>query len=936
MDITPKDKALRSRVRLFGELLGNVLRSHSDKKVFAAVETLRKGYIRLRKKDQPGVRKRLTQLIERLDPQTLTHVVRAFSIYFSLVNIAEEAYEHRKRRQSIFRSQRPTWTGSFHETLRELHEGGTTAEQLQQLLDQLSFMPVITAHPTEAKRRTIMHLLLQIYEISETLDNSQLYKTQRSEIIDHLQRLIRVLWETDEVRRYKPKVTDEIRNGLFYFKDCLFEAVPTTYRFFETAIRRTYGETESGDLPIQLPSFLQFGSWIGGDRDGNPFVKPSTTALALRMQTREVLLEYQSRVQKLGKLLTHSDKMCKTSEQFRMSLETDRHFENAPINQTKGRYAHEPYRWKMAFIAYRLEQNLYAVRQKIQGKELTTTHDGYRSEKELLQDLYLVRESLISHGDQSLADAELKDLIRLVETFGFYLLRLDVRQDSARHSAAITEICQQIPDCPDYASLEPHERSNLLTQLLNRDALPEIDKTRLCEETTETIEVFEVMRQLRIEVSPKAFGAYVISMTHNASHVLEVMMLARITGLAGKREDEWFCNLLISPLFETVDDLHHIDEVLENLLDNTTYLSLLKAAGNVQEVMLGYSDSCKDGGILASSWNLYKAQKKIIALTDSRNVQCRLFHGRGGTIGRGGGPTHESILAQPPGTVNGQIKFTEQGEVLYYKYRYVASAVYELSMGITGLVKSSMSLVEEPAADHPAHLETMEAIVNTGEASYRALTDHTPGFLDYFYEATPVSEIGLLNIGSRPSHRKQSDRSKSSVRAIPWVFGWAQSRHTLPAWYGIGSALREWRESKPEGLSELSEMYQHWPFFRSLLSNTQMSLYKADMSIASEYAKLCENTTLAENTYDAVREEYTLTVGNVLDVAGIENLLEDTPELALSLARRNPYLDPLNFIQITLLKRFRDKSIPEEDRQIWLDPLLRSINAIAAGMRNTG
>jgi phosphoenolpyruvate carboxylase len=374
------------------------------------------------------------------------------------------------------------------------------------------------------------------------------------------------------------------------------------------------------------------------------------------------------------------------------------------------------------------------------------------------------------------------------------------------------------------------------------------------------------------------------------------------------------------------------------LLDQPTYRQLLKASGNVQEVMLGYSDSTKDGGILASSWNLYQAQPKIIAITNRRGINCRLFHGRGGTIGRGGGPTHEAILAQPPGTLQGEIKFTEQGEVLSFKYSNVETAVYELTMGITGLLKASRGLIQTVEPDPQPFLDIMEQLAPEAEQAYRRLTDHAQGFIDYFYAATPVDEIGFLNIGSRPSHRKQTDRSKYSVRAIPWTFGWGQSRHTLPGWYSIGSALEVWCENDPERLAMLRTMYQQWPFFRSLLSNSQMSLYKADMNIAREYALLCPDPLIVETVYGLIRDEYQRTLKQLLAVADMQVLLEDNPPLALSLERRNPYLDPINHIQITLLKRYRQALAKgeTEEAQRWLNPLLRSINALAAGMRNTG
>ncbi|HKJ76987.1 MAG TPA: phosphoenolpyruvate carboxylase, partial [Gammaproteobacteria bacterium] len=380
----------------------------------------------------------------------------------------------------------------------------------------------------------------------------------------------------------------------------------------------------------------------------------------------------------------------------------------------------------------------------------------------------------------------------------------------------------------------------------------------------------------------------------------------------------------------------HIEPVMGQLFEVKTYRNLLEAAGNIQEVMVGYSDSCKDGGILSSAWSLYEAQKKITALAAEQGIGCRLFHGRGGTIGRGGGPTYEAILAQPPGTVHGAIKFTEQGEVLSYKYGNAETAVYELTMGVSGLLRASTCLVRPPRQENSEHLQVMEQLARRGEDSYRELTEQTPGFLDYFYEATPVSEISLLNIGSRPSHRNKGDRSKNSVRAIAWVFGWAQARHTLPAWYGLGTALADWVGDDPQRMAQLQAMYREWPFFRALLSNTQMSLFKADMGIAAEYAGLCHDPDVAERVYRMVAEEHGRAVAKVLEVGQASGLLEETPALAQSLARRNPYLDPLNHIQVVVLKRHRAPDLEEEDREPWLIPLVRSINAIAAGMRNTG
>ncbi|QKT04535.1 phosphoenolpyruvate carboxylase [Ectothiorhodospiraceae bacterium 2226] len=932
MTSMPSDKPLRTRVRLFGNLLGRVLYTQAGEHVLASVETLRKGYISLRKQDNADKRARLSKLIERLDGTTLTHVARAFSTYFSLVNIAEEAYQHHQRRRQI-RIGGPLWTGSFDATLRELKERGVDREQLQFLLDKLRYTPVFTAHPTESKRRTVMEALRRIFVTSEQLSDTRLGKEQRNAIIRELEAEIQVLWKTDEVRAHRPQVRDEIKNGLFYFRESLFRAVPDTYRNFEKALERIY-PTGPDETPLTIPSFLSFGSWIGGDRDGNPYVKPETTAQAVRMQAREVVREYLDRVCALARVLTHSSQLCSPTEEFLADLEDyERRFPE-PFTERPERFRREPYRRKLYFMRHRLRASLHCIDARLNGAEPVDGRAAYPNEAELLADLYLIRDSLIAHGDRNIAEGSLKDLIRLVETFGFSLVHLDLRQESTRHSEAVTEIVRALGE-GDYAQWDEAERLERLARLIERDDI-ELAREGVSDATRETLEVFDVMAAMRREISPRTFGSYVVSMTHTASHVMEVMFLARLAGLVGRDADGLYCRLSVAPLFETIEDLDHVEPVMAALLDNPTYAGLLKAAGNTQEVMLGYSDSCKDGGILSSTWSLYQAQKVITRMATDRGIHCRLFHGRGGTIGRGGGPTHESIVSQPRGTVHGEIKFTEQGEVLSYKYSNIETAVYELTMGATGLLKASTCLVEPPHEDDPQHLAIMDELARIGEERYRDLTDRTPGFLDYFYEATPVTEIGLLNIGSRPSHRKPGDRSKASVRAIAWVFGWAQSRHTLPAWYGIGGALETWQQGDPQRRQQLRAMYRDWPFFRALLGNSQMALFKADMGIAAEYARLCPDQERRHAIYHAVREEHERSVHHVLEVAQIHGLLEETPTLALSLSRRNPYLDPLNHIQITLLRRYRDESLSQEEREQWLDPLLRSINAIAAGMRNTG
>ena len=942
LNTASSDEQLRARVKLLGNLLGNVLLSQAGAKVYDSVEKLRLGFIELHKEDDDKKRAQMMSMIESLDAKTLSQVVRAFSTYFSLVNIAEEASQHQQRREQLKHRtiENPLWIGSFDSVLGDFKNLEMNSAQLQNLLNRLAYIPVITAHPTEAKRRSVLYALRRIFLANENLNLADLNEAQIKEVTDELEAQIQILWRTDEVRETRPQVRDEIKNGLYYFKESLFDAVPVIYKNLERRVRDYYPNEQ-----INVPSFLQFGSWIGGDRDGNPNVKPETTALALHLQSEVALEEYVRRINKIFKVLTHSSQLCTPSEAFTESLNQDENLRFEVFAAKPTLYSCEPYRRKIAFMRHRLQQNLDQVRTGINildddslEVDSSAFKDAYPSEKELLADLYLIRDSLYGHGDQAIADGTLKDFIRLVESFGFYLMHLDIRQESTRHSDAVTEVLKQLDSSVDYSALSEAERVSLLSKLIDKpDEQFKIDKTKLDELNKETIEVFQTMAAMRTKISPKAFGTYVISMTHEASHIMEVMWIATLVGLAGKNDDGWFCNIKISPLFETIEDLAHIESVLSSLFEDAVYKSLLNISGGLQEVMLGYSDSCKDGGILASSWQLFEAQRKVIKLTDAHGIECRLFHGRGGTIGRGGGPTFESILAQPEGTVHGEIKFTEQGEVLSNKYSNAETAIYELTLGISGLMLSSRyKVMPSEISTTDERMEIMREIMEIGENTYRELTDRTEGFLDYFYEATPVSEIALMNIGSRPSHRKPGDRSKTSVRAIGWVFAWAQARHTLPAWYGIGSALENWVNGDDNRLDQLRELYQNWPYFRALLSNTEMALYKADIVTAEEYSELCLSDKSRKRVFALIKAEHERTQQYTLQIAQMDHLLDDIEPLALSLMRRDPYLDPLNHIQIKLLKRCRDESLSQEERDMWLDPLLRSINAIAAGMRNTG
>ncbi|MDC0481927.1 phosphoenolpyruvate carboxylase [Gammaproteobacteria bacterium] len=927
------DTQLRSCVKLLGKLLGNAITAHAGKEVYTAVEKLRKGFINLQENKDQKKHDQLINYIEKLDPEVLKNVVRSFSKYFALVNVAEEAYQH-IHRESILKSGKSgssLWEGSFDHMLKDCKTNGITTSGLQKLYNSLQFVPVFTAHPTEAMRRSKMEATRRIFATILELHTYRAQSIRKEEIVKKLEAQILILWKTDEVRMKKPTVEDEVRNGLYYFNTSLFKAVPQMYRDLENATRRIYCDSLTVNS-IKVPSFLRFGSWIGGDRDGNPFVTPAVTQKAVYMHSKTALKEYITRAKELSLFMTHSDQLMKPSADFIESLEKDNKFLKEAFYKKSNDFPKEPYRRKFNIISYRLAESLKRITEFQSGEMNVDKENAYSCEKELLEDLYVIRESLRQDGDIALLEFGLDDFIRLVETFGFFLVNLDIREESTRHTNVVSALVKQAKS-KNYDDMSEDEKITLLSSMLNEKETYEDNYQLLSDDLKTIVDVFKTMILLRDQVSQEAFGHYIISMTHDASHVLEVMLIAKMVGLIGEKENgEVFCNILITPLFETVDDLARINIILESLFSNEVYIKFLQChEDNLQEVMLGYSDSCKDGGILASSYGLYEAQQQIIEISNKYKIECKIFHGRGGTVGRGGGPTHNSILAQPAKTVNGKIKITEQGEVLSYKYAQYETACYELEMAIGGLIKASQHIVVEQASDTSSYEKIMKDMSEKGEIKYRDLTDKTPGLIDYFYEATPVQELGELNIGSRPSHRSNGERSRYSIRAIPWVFGWSLSRNTLPAWYGLGSALNKIYDE--HGIEILQEMYKEWPFFHMMIDNIGQAIAKADLAISKDYATLANDQETARKIFKKIEEEYKLTESLMLQIIDTHRLLADNKKLALSLYRRKPYMDPLNYIQVMLLRKHRNSDSRDE---AVFNPLLRTIHAIAAGLRNTG
>lgn len=926
--MTLDNNVLRKRTSLLGSLLGDAISRQSGEQTLDTIETLRKGFIQQRREPNEAHKQQLIDFIASLDNQTLKNVIRGFSIYFFLANLSEENYLREQRHAQRMQSEQ-SWEGSFRRTLLECRERNIEPAQMQELIDQLKFTPVFTAHPTEARRRTTMNILQSLFTHSDALNNLTENSFAYEQAKEQTAQTIDLLWSSDEVRTRKPLVYDEINNGLHYFNASLFNAIPKVYRNIKKAIVDIYPELT--DYP--LPAFMSFGSWIGGDRDGNPFVTFETTELAVLMHADTVLRHYQVLLKKLRRQLIHSDTTVTVSPDVYAKITSYGELDQRVFDYNLDDYGNEPYRRLLSVILTKVKATNRRIQSK--GTDIEAEKDAYRNPEELLEDLRIIRHSVNTH-DTAHADGLLLDMIRLVKTCGFHLAALDIRQESSYHSEVIADIFASASNLPDYQTLSETERQEWLTRLLEKPGTPLIYTDNLTDKTREQLSLMNSVAMLRKLVGADTFGSYVISMTNNASQLLEVLLLMRFAGLCRlDDEGQLSADLPVAPLFETIEDLKNIDKILPAVLDNPLYRGLLKHSDNTQEIMLGYSDSSKDGGIITSAWQLYSAQQTINSIAEKYGIKTRLFHGRGGSVSRGGGSTHKAIAAQPAGTLHGQIKVTEQGEVLYAKYANTDTAVFELTMAITGTLKACSSRFVVQPTELPNYEDLFARLADAGEQRYRELTDHTEGFYKFYSQVTPVQEISLLNIGSRPAHRKKGLPSKTTLRAIPWVFGWSLARFTLPAWYGVGSALHSVKADE----ALMKEMNKHWPFFSVFISNIEMAFTKANMNIAQAYSQLCDDEPLRQKIMTAVTDEYTLTNSGLNSLLEQDSLLSNQQNLAASLQWRDAYLDPINYIQIELLKRARQQDTMEyadhDDINVE-DPLIRSINALAAGLRNTG
>jgi phosphoenolpyruvate carboxylase len=915
-------EALSGDIHLLGDLLGKAIKGLAGDDAFALVEEFRAASKDLRSDSSLEAARRLRDRLGELGLADLRTLIRAFSVYFDLTNLAEQQARVRAIRAHAREADPARIDESPESALRQLRDRGIEADQISEHLERALICPVFTAHPSEARRRTILEKLASIARELDRLEDRQIVPIDRERAVASIAEEVESLWLSDTIRETRPTVEDEVKQGLGVVEENLLEVVPRVYRGIEAGLSRVYP-----DRDWRVPAFLRFGSWIGGDRDGHPGVSAITTARAIRLQQESLLDHYLDRVADLWRRLSHSDRLGRPGPAILESLASDAKI--FPEIDIKAH--HEPYRLKCRMIAAKLRRTLEFIKK---AEPSWTVEDQpprpgvYLGRGELLGDLRLIADDLRQSGSRAAAAGAIQDMIRLVEVFGVHLLTLDLRQHGARHSEALDEVLRAAGVCPNYAGLSPEERFDLLAE--------ELDSTRplipshldYSPETTEVIRTFRTVAAILERQCPEAIDKYIISSTTDPAHLLEVLLLAREARLF--RPLDGVSRLDIVPLFEALEPLQTASSIMERLFALPVYRQHLELRGHSQEVMIGYSDSSKESGSLQSAWALYRAQSDLVETGRRAGITMEMFHGRGGAIGRGGGPANRAILAQPRGTVDGRLRMTEQGEVIADRYGHPGIAERHLEQVVHAVLHTSFP--GEGDQPDPAWLSILDKLAPAACRHYRDLIYDDPDFLPYFRQATPIEEIVQLKIGSRPSKRGKST-SLDQLRAIPWVFSWMQCRHTLPGWYGFGGALDDHLGAHPGDLTTLREMYRQWPFWRTLVDNTQMILAKADMTIARLYADLVDNRDLADRVHGKIAAEYEKSVDAIRQITGQGELLEQMPILRRSIDRRNPYVDPLSFIQLVLLKRLRDGEGPREET---LTAVLESINGIASGLKNTG
>src|SRR6476619_7633659 len=908
-----EDARLRTDIRLLGRILGDTVRDQEGAGVFDLVERIRQTSIRFHRDNDRPARRELEIILDSMSISETVRIVRAFSYFSHLANIAEDQNNIRqmRARSSAGGSSRP---GTLALTLTHARSAGFSAAELRGFFRGALVSPVLTAHPTEVRRKSTMDREMEIAALLDRRERMQLTPEEGEASDEQLRRAVLTLWQTNLLRRTKLTVLDEVANGLSFYDYTFLHEVPRLHCSLEDRLNQ-----EEGGAPGERASFRTMGSWIGGDRDGNPFVTADVMRGTLRMQSSRVMNFYLEELHVLGSELSLAAHLADVSEELRALA--------GRSPDTSPHRSGEPYRLAVSGIYARLS----ATAAKL---EVETTRppvgeaDPYISVKEFKTDLDVLDRSLIANNSGVIARGRLRLLRRAADCFGFHLARLDMRQNSAVHERTVAELLDAATPGMSYLALGEEARVALLSNEL-RNARPLTSAfVKYGDETVSELAVFHAAAEAHAKFGPDVISQCIISMCKGMSDMLEVAVLLKEVGIVNPSGRS---AINIVPLFETIEDLQASSGIMDRMLSLHDYRKLVDSCGGVQEVMLGYSDSNKDGGFVTSGWELYKAEIGLVEVFERHHVRLRLFHGRGGSVGRGGGPSYDAIIAQPGGAVNGQIRITEQGEIITSKYSNAEVGRYNLEILAAATLEASL-LQPKQSAPRAEYLKAMEELSALAFKAYRGLVYETEGFADYFWSSTVITEIATLNIGSRPASRKKT-REIEDLRAIPWVFSWAQCRLMLPGWYGFASAVETWIAKNPDkGMAFLQELYREWPFFRMLLSNMDMVLAKSSIAIASRYAELVPDAALREKIFGRIKAEWHDCIELLLKIMGQNRLLQGNPLLERSVRNRFPYLDPLNHVQVELLKEHRAQN-PEE--QV-LRGIQLTINGISAGLRNSG
>ncbi len=913
-DLAALDARLRDDIRLLGRILGDTVRDQEGEAVFDLVERIRQTSIRFHRDDDKPARQELETILDRMSTAETVRIVRAFSYFSHLANIAED-HNNIRQMHSQSRAGGVPHEGTLARTLDRARAAGFSGAELRTFFDGALVSPVLTAHPTEVRRKSTIDREMEVAALLDRRERIQLTPDEFEASEEQLRRAVLTLWQTNLLRRTKLTVLDEVANGLSFYDYTFLREVPRLHCSLEDRLQDAADSATSKEMA----SFLRMGSWIGGDRDGNPFVTADVMRGTLRMQSARVLRYYLDELHELGGELSLAANLADVSPELRALAE------RSP--DTSPHRSGEPYRLAVSGIYARLS----ATALKLNVETLRPPVGAaapYASATEFSGDLAVLDRSLILNHSEVIARGRLRLLRRAADCFGFHLACLDMRQNSAVHERTVAELLDAATPGTSYLALNEEARIAVLARELRNTRPLTSPFVRYSDETLGELAVFHAAAEAHGTFGPGAIPQCVISMSEGVSDLLEVALLLKEVGIVGPTGRS---AINIVPLFETIEDLQACAEIMDRLLSLPEYRALVDSRGSVQEVMLGYSDSNKDGGFVTSGWELYKAEISLVGVFERHHVRLRLFHGRGGSVGRGGGPSYDAILAQPGGAVNGQIRITEQGEIISSKYSNAEVGRANLEILAAATLEASL-LQPQQSAPRPEYLDAMESLSARAFAAYRNLVYETPGFEDYFWASTVINEIATLNIGSRPASRKKTHRIED-LRAIPWVFSWAQCRLMLPGWYGFGSAVESWIADHPDkGMGLLQELYREWPFFRMLLSNMDMVLAKSSIAIASRYADLVPDVKLREAIFGQIRREWHLTIEMLLGIMGQERLLSGNPLLERSIRHRFPYLDPLNHVQVELLKAHRAQ---DADEQV-LRGIQLTINGISAGLRNSG